>query len=139
MHVSELEQALLEVDSVTVTSLITSSGEQKDAMADDAMYSIVDNLISNSITHAEGTKIEISLLENDGKAIIRIADNGKGIPDEIKDNIFEESFKYGKTGNTGLGLYIVMKTVERYEGKITVEDNKPKGVVFMIELNSFVD
>lgn len=104
-------------------------------MADEAFYSVIDNLISNSITHAGGTKIEINLSENDKKGIILIADDGKGIPDSIKDSVFEESFKYGRTGNTGLGLYIVKKTVERYKGKIVVEDNHPQGAVFKIELN----
>jgi two-component system sensor kinase len=65
---------------------------------------------------------------------IRIADNGKGIPDEIKDDIFEEGFSYGDSGGSGLGLYIVKKTIERYDGSVRVENNKPSGSVFVIHL-----
>ncbi|MEM2716548.1 MAG: ATP-binding protein, partial [Archaeoglobaceae archaeon] len=69
-------------------------------------------------------------------AEIRIADFGKGIPDEVKPRIFEEGFTYGEKASTGLGLYIVKRLVERYSGEIKVEDNKPKGTVFVIRLRA---
>ena len=65
---------------------------------------------------------------------IRIADNGIGIPDEIKGRIFEEDFSHGEEARTGLGLYIVKKTMENYGGSVRVEDNTPKGSVFVLKL-----
>jgi signal transduction histidine kinase len=67
---------------------------------------------------------------------MRIADYGKGVPPEIKGMIFQEGFRYGEMGNTGLGLYIVKKTMERYGGQVSVEDNQPKGAVFVLRFKS---
>ena len=65
---------------------------------------------------------------------IKIADYGKGIPESIKENIFEEGISFGDSKGSGLGLYIVKKTVERYGGSIIVEDNTPQGTIFIIKL-----
>jgi len=67
---------------------------------------------------------------------LRIADYGIGIPDKIKKKIFDEGFIYGKKGHTGIGLYIVNESVKRCGGEISVEDNKPKGTVFILRLQS---
>jgi len=105
-------------------------------MADEAFHSVMDNIVRNAVVHGGTDKIDI-IIESRGKECdIRIADHGKGIPDEIKEKIFNERFRHGETGGTGLGLYIVKKTIERYGGSIRVEDNKPKGTVFVIKLKS---
>jgi len=103
-------------------------------MADEAFRSVIDNIVRNAIEHGGTDKIDISIESTGDKCEIRIADYGKGIPDEIKKRIFDERFRYGETGGTGLGLYIVKKTVERYGGSIHVEDNEPRGAVFAIRL-----
>jgi len=103
-------------------------------MADEAFRSVIDNIVRNAIVHGGTDKIDITMESRGDECEIRIADYGKGIPDEIKKRIFDESFKHGKTGGTGLGLYIVKKTVERYGGSIHVEDNEPRGAVFVIKL-----
>ncbi|RLI75450.1 histidine kinase, partial [Archaeoglobales archaeon] len=43
----------------------------------------------------------------------------------------------GETAHTGLGLYIVKRVVERYGGDVSVEDNKPKGAVFVVRLRCY--
>ncbi len=106
------------------------------ALADDAISSVISNIIRNAVIHGETKRVDIKLKKLNGMCEVRIADYGKGIPDEIKDDIFKEGFKYGKTGHTGLGLYIAKSVIERYGGKIWVEDNKPKGCVFVIRLKS---
>jgi len=103
-------------------------------LADEAFTSVIDNVINNAVVHGKTDRIDITIGKTDNFCQIRIADYGIGISDEIKDRIFEEGFKYGDTGHTGLGLYIVKKAVERYGGSIEVEDNKPKGAVFVIRL-----
>jgi two-component system sensor kinase len=65
---------------------------------------------------------------------MRIEDFGKGIPDEIKERVFEEGFAYGETGRSGLGLYIVKKVVERYGGRVEIENNSPRGTVVILRL-----
>ena len=98
------------------------------------LSSVIDNIIRNAIVHGEANKIDITTKGKDDICEIRIADYGIGIPDKIKEKVFNEGFRYGETGGTGLGLYIVKKTVDRYGGSIHVEDNKPNGTVFVIKL-----
>ncbi|WP_330999871.1 PAS domain S-box protein [Archaeoglobus neptunius] len=104
------------------------------ALADEGLRSVVENIVQNAKIHSGTDRIDITVNEYDDYCEIRVADYGRGIPDEIKDRVFEEGFKYGETAQTGLGLFIVRKIIERYGGKIWVEDNKPKGSVFVIRL-----
>lgn len=106
------------------------------ALADEGLYSIVENLISNAVKHSGSDFVNVNLAEFDDECEIRVSDHGKGIPAEMKSKIFEEGVKYGSSGGSGLGLYIVKKLVERYNGRVWVEDNKPTGAVFVVRLKS---
>lgn len=103
-------------------------------LADLMLESVFDNLFSNAVKHSGTEQIKIEILDRKTFIQINFADFGTGIPDEIKDKIFSESFSYGKTANTGLGLFIVKKTIENFGGSIKVQDNLPKGTVFKIKL-----
>lgn len=106
-------------------------------MADEGLYSVVDNVIKNAVDHGRATNIEITVnAKNDGVCSMRIADNGVGIPSDIKEYIFKEGFKYGTTGNTGLGLYIARMIMDRY-GSIAVEDNQPSGAAFILNFKKY--
>jgi PAS domain S-box-containing protein len=100
--------------------------------ADKTFSRIIENLINNAIKHGKATKIDIELIENETENVILVKDNGVGIPEKIKKVIFEEGFSYGKSGNTGLGLFIVKKLMEIFNGKVEVLDNKPKGTIFKL-------
>jgi PAS domain S-box-containing protein len=113
--------------------LINVSGEGT-AMADEALSSVIDNLVGNAIMHGRSGIVDIDIKNEEGQCMIRVADEGVGIPDEVKARIFDEGFKFGETGNTGLGLYIVKKTMERYGGSVSVKDNAPQGSVFELRL-----
>ena len=113
--------------------LIRVTGEGL-AMADETLSSVIDNLLGNSIIHGHTDAVEIEIRNDHGQCLIILADRGKGIPDGIKARIFDEGFKFGKTGNTGFGLYIVKKTMERYGGSVAVRDNRPQGAVFELRL-----
>ncbi len=108
------------------------SGECK-CLADKAIQSVFDNIINNAIIHGKTDRIDITIRDVGDFCEVRIADYGKGVPEEIKDKIFEEGFKYGESARTGLGLYIVKKVLERYGGSVAVEDNKPCGAVFVLK------
>ncbi len=70
-----------------------------------------------------------------GKAVqVRVADNGPGIPDDRKEEIFDEGETGVDSDSTGLGLFLVHTLVERYEGTVWIEDNEPEGRVFVVEL-----
>ena len=66
-------------------------------------------------------------------ARIIISDNGKGIPAEERERIFEPYYSTRPQG-TGLGLAIVQRVVNDHYGTIRVEPNSPQGTVFIIEL-----
>jgi signal transduction histidine kinase len=102
-------------------------------LCDEAIYPVIDNIIKNAIVHGRSERIGIDCKESGKYSVVRIADYGIGIPDGIKDKIFEEGFSHGDSRSSGLGLYIVKKVVERYGGKIKVEDNKPNGTIFILE------
>ena len=101
--------------------------------ADKAFSRIVENLINNALKHGGATKIDIELMSNKSGCTIRIKDNGSGIEKKIKKSIFEEGFSYGKSGNTGLGLYIVKNLMNIYNGAVEIEDNIPQGTTFILK------
>jgi len=102
--------------------------------ADEALPSIIDNIVNNAVKHGQTATIAVTMNRTPTGCELRIADTGTGIPDDVKERIFEERFSHGDAAGTGLGLYIVKKTVERYGGTIRVEDNEPTGTVFVLTL-----
>ncbi|MCC0648723.1 sensor histidine kinase [Clostridioides sp. ZZV15-6598] len=98
-----------------------------------------ENLIYNalSFTPFDG-KIILSVNKEDGFAIIKISDNGKGIPAENIPKIFDRFFTE-RDNNTskgqGLGLYIVKSIIREHEGEIFVDSELGKGTVFTIKLS----
>jgi signal transduction histidine kinase len=59
---------------------------------------------------------------------VDIADNGPGIPAETKASVTEKAYS-GDADGTGIGLYLVNKFMQQYEGEIRIEDNSPRGTV----------
>ena len=117
---------------------ITISGDCN-VLADEAIYSVFENVISNIGKHAKATNIDIQINLRGRLCEVRIADDGIGIPDDWKEKIFDENVTYGESGHTGIGLYIAKKALENYSGTIYVEDNQPKGSVFVIILRAMVN
>jgi len=94
------------------------------------------NLLDNAIAAIEETgEILISLSFDQELQMVRVevADNGKGIPAAHKSRLFEPYFSTKKHG-TGLGLAIVSSIISDHNGFVRVEDNKPIGTKFIIEL-----
>ena len=104
-------------------------------VANDMLPVVFSNILRNAIFHndKEEKKIWIDVKKSDGWVEVRIADNGPGIPDEMKSKVFKEGFRGEKTGRTGLGLYLVKTLMERYGGSVHVEDNVPEGSVFILK------
>lgn len=95
---------------------------------------IVTNLVKNAIQaleQKENPKIEINLAEKNNTIIIKIADNGIGIPEVLKDKIFEPKFTT-KSSGMGLGLPMIKKIIESYNGSITFTSMVNKGTVFTV-------
>lgn len=101
-------------------------------LADEALESVIDNIFRNAVVHSGSASLQILIKQQNNVCEVRFADQGKGIPDEYKEKVFEELFQYGLTGHTGLGLFIVRKTMERYGGSAFIEDNKPQGTIVVL-------
>jgi two-component system, NtrC family, sensor kinase len=79
--------------------------------------------------------VTIRTFQTDQKMEIRVNDNGNGIPDDIKDKIFQPFFTTKPTGQgTGLGLSMSYDIVKAYGGKINVETKEGEGTEFIILL-----
>jgi PAS domain S-box-containing protein len=105
-------------------------------VADNAVYSVFRNIISNAIKHGTATTIEVNIEGKEEQCSISFSDNGNGIPEEVKEKIFFEGFSHGKKGGTGIGLFVVSKTMERYGGSVSVQANEPKGSKFILTFPS---
>jgi two-component system, NtrC family, nitrogen regulation sensor histidine kinase NtrY len=97
---------------------------------------IFSNLIKNAIQSVpqerEGS-IRISSELKGDRVVVSIADNGTGIPEELKANLFIPNFTT-KSSGMGLGLSIVKRLVESANGKVWFESEQNKGSVFFVEL-----
>ncbi len=95
---------------------------------------LFENLVDNSIKHSDGDLVKISIEDKGNEVLSRVEDDGVGIPDEIKDKIFERGFKKGENAGSGLGMYLVKKIVESYDGRIEVKDSELGGAKFEVYL-----
>ena len=96
---------------------------------------IINNLVKNSIqatSEINNPEIVVSIKKTTKDAIIEISDNGKGIPNNLKEKIFEPSFTT-KTKGMGLGLSIIKNLINNYKGKISFKSKKGE-TVFKIKL-----
>ncbi len=113
-------------------------------MADELLYDIFTNIVDNAIKHCSpepSVNIRLEKAEEDGKTYCRVAveDNGPGIPDAMKEAIFERMCQGDtKMRGSGLGLYFVKKLVGSYGGRVWAEDCVPgdpgKGSRFVVLL-----
>jgi len=94
------------------------------------------NLFKNAIQSVEKNttpQIDIHLITNETWNEVRIKDNGKGIPIEMRDTLFRPNFTT-KTSGMGLGLAIVKNIIESAGGTITYETEENKGTCFIVKL-----
>ncbi len=82
----------------------------------------------------DGGKILVSTKVEGREVEVSFKDNGIGIPDSIKDRIFEPFMSHGKKDGTGLGLSITKSIIENHDGRITVESDLGEGSTFIITL-----
>jgi signal transduction histidine kinase len=116
-------------------------------LANDLIGDLFGNILSNAIVHNYSEEVEIGISiaglvdEFAGKTYwkVSISDNGGGIPEEQKTQIFDITSRIGESvGPTGIGLSVVKAIVSLYGGSVWVEDKHPsdisKGSVFQVLL-----
>lgn len=104
-------------------------------MANEMLESVFRNLLKNAIQHNDKDvpEVTVSVTEHEETVEVSIADNGPGIPDELKQTIFGKGERLNSDG-TGVGLYLVETLLSQYGGEVWVEDNEPEGSIFTVEL-----
>ncbi|HIE45693.1 MAG TPA: HAMP domain-containing histidine kinase [Flavobacteriaceae bacterium] len=97
---------------------------------------IVTNLVKNAtqaLTEVKNPKIEVKVKQVNKQVIIKVSDNGKGIADEHKNQVFEPKFTT-KSSGMGLGLAMVKNIIEAYNGSIDFTSILGKGTTFTVKL-----
>jgi nitrogen fixation/metabolism regulation signal transduction histidine kinase len=100
----------------------------------DQIKRVLVNLIDNALEACgDSGEIVVRLTDREGCCTIEVADTGRGVPARDRDKLFLPDFTTKGRG-TGLGLAIVYRIVMDHRGTIRVEDNRPRGARFIIEL-----
>jgi len=99
---------------------------------------VFDNLLTNAIKYAPGSRVMIILAIEENQAHITVSDNGPGIAPEHLKNLFDRFFRVPSENatvrGTGLGLYICRRIVQAHGGEIMVESVVGEGTTFQIHL-----
>jgi len=122
-YYEQIEEKRFILDLILPVGKISCDFDRKE------MGRVLSNLLNNALEYnSEGTKIRIELKEIEEKIIIEIADNGVGIPEKLKEIIFEPfvrgDINRSSDGGTGLGLAIAKKIVEAHGGILNLCTNE---------------
>ncbi|WP_435067279.1 PAS domain-containing protein [Haloplanus sp. C73] len=107
-----------------------------DVLATSILSSVFGNLLDNAVFHNDKSDIVISVdVEvRPETVLVRIADNGPGIPDSRKRDVFGRGEKGLESPGSGLGLYLVDNLVETYGGRVWIADTDDMGTAVCVEL-----
>jgi PAS domain S-box-containing protein len=130
-------------DADLVRSIINIEEEAPFYSDHSRLLIIFNNIISNAVRYQDKDKesfLKIDVKTRHEKTIIEFVDNGVGIAEEFQENVFKMFFRASyESKGSGLGLYIVKGTIEKLNGKISVQSKLGEGTKFYIEVpNSFV-
>jgi signal transduction histidine kinase len=107
--------------------------------ARDELHRLALNLMENAVKHTpDGTHIRASVARDNGVVRLTVADDGPGIPADLRDKVFER-FVRGegdRGGSFGLGLSIVRAVAESHGGSVALESANGHGTTFVVTLPS---
>lgn len=119
-----------------ITLQCDGSGEMTGS--DTLIYRLLFNLTENAIRYnlPDGT-VRISIAQEDGKTVLRVADTGRGIPEQYRESIFQPFFRVEqsrsrKYGGVGLGLSLVWEIAALHGGEVTAEQNAAGGTTMTV-------
>ncbi len=134
-----LQEVAFQGGEIVRDSKVQFAAEQKNAfqlMADkDKLLRVLINLIRNAKeAMAQGGSIKVTVSLEGMEGVIRVADNGPGMPPELHGRLFEPFATFGKAGGTGLGLALSKKIIQDHNGAIDCHSVPGKGTTFIIRL-----
>ena len=98
---------------------------------------ILESLLSNALRYGEGRPVHVGLTHAGANVILRVRDEGRGIPSEMHARIFERFERVDALGDPsglGLGLFIARQIVRAHDGEIWVESEVGRGATFCVRL-----
>ena len=106
--------------------------------SDILIYRLVYNLVENAIKYnKQNGTVTVKVSELNKYIYLSVTDTGNGIPQELRERVFEPFFRLDKSrsralGGVGLGLALVHEIVKVHDGSITIKDNPEGGTIFEI-------
>lgn len=129
----KLYRATAKEREVKLTAILKS--ETSLALDEGRIKRVVGNLLTNALEACEkGDEISIETERKIYDVLIKVSDTGIGIPNEIKDTLFDPFVTMGKSNGTGLGLATAKKIIEAHGGNIEFKSEEAKGTTFFIRL-----
>ena len=102
---------------------------------------VLRNLIENAVKYSlpDSAPVEVSAAVDDGQVVLRVTDNGPGVPEEDRPSLFEPFFRVNRSRSKtpagyGLGLSICKRIVEAHGGTIALQPNAGRGATFIVTL-----
>jgi signal transduction histidine kinase len=121
--------------AAAAVELVAGISEANEVFADASLLQrILANLVENAIRHApEGSIVRVTATRTSQAVEIRIADQGSGVPEDLRTRVFQRFESDGGGRNRGLGLTFCQVAVQAHGGEIWIEDADP-GAVFCVRL-----
>ena len=118
---------------------LTAEGDGIMTGSDALIYRLIFNLTENAVKYNRpGGSVRVSVAQEPEKLLIRVSDNGCGIPEEYQQSIFQPFFRVDKSrsreyGGAGLGLSLVWEIADIHGGSVRVEESSKNGTVIVAE------
>ena len=118
---------------------LTAEGDGIMTGSDALIYRLIFNLTENAVKYNRpGGSVRVSVAQEPEKLLIRVYDNGCGIPEEYQQSIFQPFFRVDKSrsreyGGAGLGLSLVWEIADIHGGSVRVEESSKNGTVIAAE------
>ena len=118
---------------------LTAEGDGIMTGSDALIYRLIFNLTENAVKYNRpGGSVRVSVAQEPEKLLIRVSDNGYGIPEEYQQSIFQPFFRVDKSrsreyGGAGLGLSLVWEIADIHGGSVRVEESSKNGTVIAAE------
>ena len=138
-----VDEVLADLDPLAQEKNIKLTGKCKNITmvgSDILIYRLVYNLVENAIKYNHsGGQVTVTAYRKEKHVYLSVEDTGNGIPEELRDRVFEPFFRVDKSrsrelGGVGLGLALVREIVRVHDGSITVRSNPSGGTVFDVIL-----
>jgi signal transduction histidine kinase len=120
--INELPEALAPNDGAIAVTASVEPGLPPLAIEPASLTIVLNNLMANAIGHSGGTVVRIDALRGEGSVLLRVSDNGSGVPAHLRSEFRSGGAGPGARARGGLGLHVARTLVRAYGGDIMLED-----------------